>query len=118
MLKHESQFPRRWRIQFGRNPADRSLAVRGADSRRVHPTDCESRRRARAKREELERLAQFSSWHAEELSRIKIAEAEARRERESLQWAAQISTRAEEMLRALQRQEAEERSLAACGRIL
>ena len=65
--------------------------------------------RARAKREELERLAQFSTRHAEQLSRIKIAEAEARRERESLQWAARISTRAEEQLRALQHREAEER---------
>ena len=65
--------------------------------------------RARAKREELERLAQFSSRHAEQLSRIKIAEAEARRERESLEWAARISTRAEEKLRALQQREAEER---------
>jgi hypothetical protein len=65
--------------------------------------------RARAKREELERLAQLSSHHAEELSRIEIAETEARRERESLQWAARISTRAEEKLRALQQKEAEER---------
>ena len=64
--------------------------------------------RARAKREELERLAQFSSWHAEELSRIKAAEVEARRERESLEWAARFSTRAEEMLRALRQKEAEE----------
>ena len=66
--------------------------------------------RAKAKREELERLAQFSSHHAGELSRIKVAEAEARREREALEWAAQISTRAEEKLRALQQREAEERT--------
>ena len=65
--------------------------------------------RARAKREELERLARFSSSHAEELSRIKIAEADTLRERESLEWAARISTRAEEKLQTLQQQEAEER---------
>ncbi|MBI3837461.1 MAG: AHH domain-containing protein [Planctomycetia bacterium] len=64
---------------------------------------------ARAKREELERLAQFSSRHADELRRLQAAEAEARHKREILEWAAGISTRAEEKLRALQRKEAEER---------
>jgi hypothetical protein len=64
---------------------------------------------ARATREELERLAEFSSKHAEELRRLQSAEAEARRQRELLEWAAGISTHAEEKLRALQRKEAQER---------
>ncbi len=64
---------------------------------------------ARARREELERLAQFSTRHAEELRRLKAAETQARHEREVLEWAAQISTRSEEKLRALQRKETEER---------
>lgn len=66
-------------------------------------------KKSRAAREELERLAQFSSRHAEELRKLEAAEAKARHDRELLEWAAQISTRAEEKLRALQRQEAEER---------
>ena len=65
--------------------------------------------RARAKREELERLAQFSPRHAEELRRLKATEAEARHDREVLEWAAKISTHAEEKLQAFQREEAEER---------
>lgn len=65
--------------------------------------------KARADREELERLAQFSSRHAEELRGLHAAEAEARHDREILEWAAGISTRAEEKLRALQRKEAESR---------
>ena len=65
--------------------------------------------RTRAKREELERLAQFSPRHAEELRRLKTAEVEARRAREVLEWAAGISTHAEEKLRTLERKEAEER---------
>jgi hypothetical protein len=40
--------------------------------------------KARAEREELERLAQFSSRHAQELRRLQTAEAEARRKRELL----------------------------------
>jgi hypothetical protein len=65
--------------------------------------------RAQAKREELERLAQFSTEHAEKLRALESAEAEARRERENLEWAASISPRAEGILRALERKEAEER---------
>jgi hypothetical protein len=64
---------------------------------------------ARAKREELERLAQFSSRHAGELRSLQAAEAQARHDRELLEWAAQISTECERKLRPLQRQEAEER---------
>jgi hypothetical protein len=44
--------------------------------------------KARAKREELERLAQLSSRHAEELRGLQAAEAEARHDREILEWAA------------------------------
>ena len=66
--------------------------------------------KARANREELERLAEYSSRHAEELRRLQATEAEARHDRELLEWAAQISTRAEEKLRALQRKEAQERA--------
>ena len=65
--------------------------------------------RAKARREELERLALFSSRHAQELRDLQAAEAEARRDRELLEWAAGISTRAEAQLRALQRREAEQR---------
>jgi hypothetical protein len=64
---------------------------------------------SRGKREELERLAQFSTRHAEELRRLQAAEAKARHEREILEWAAGISTHAEEKLRALRCKEAEER---------
>ena len=64
---------------------------------------------ARAKRAELEKLAQFSSRHADELSRLRYVEAEARHDRELLEWAAQISTEAEDKLRALQQKEASER---------
>lgn len=65
--------------------------------------------KAKAHRAELERVAQFSFRHAQELRNLQAAEAEARRDRELLEWAAQISTRAEDKLRALQRKEAEER---------
>ena len=65
--------------------------------------------KAKAHREELERLSRFSSRHAEELRKLESAEAEARRDRERWEWAARISTRAAEELRALQRKEAEER---------
>jgi hypothetical protein len=64
--------------------------------------------KALAERRELERLARFSSSHAEALCRLRTAEAEARRDRELLEWAAQISTEAEDKLRALQHKEAEE----------
>jgi hypothetical protein len=70
--------------------------------------------KSRAEREELQRLAEFSSRHAEELRRLQAAQAEARHDREILEWAAQISTEAADKLRALQRQEAEERE--ACRR--
>ena len=65
--------------------------------------------RARARREELERLAQSSRHHAEELSRLQRAEAEALRERELLEFAAAISSTAESRLKALLREEAAER---------
>lgn len=70
--------------------------------------------RSRAEREELQRLAPFSSRHAEELRRLQAAEAEARHDREVLEWAAQISTEAADKLRALRCKEAEERE--ACRR--
>jgi hypothetical protein len=63
----------------------------------------------KAKREELERLAQFSSRHAEELRRLQSAEADARRQRELLEWAAPFSTECENKLRKLLREEAEAR---------
>ncbi len=65
--------------------------------------------RARDKREEMERLAQFSSHYAEELRRLESAEAEARRNRELLEWAAKISPRAEAKLAAIVREETEQR---------
>ncbi len=67
------------------------------------------RARARARREELERLAEFSVRHAEELRKLDAAEAQARHDREVLEWAAGISERAADKLRALQRKEAAER---------
>ncbi len=66
-------------------------------------------RKARAEREELQRLALFSTRHADELRKLEAAEAAARHDREILEWAAGISTEAEAKLRALQRKEAEER---------
>lgn len=65
--------------------------------------------KARAAREELERLAQWSSRHAEELRKLEAAEAQARHDREILEWATGISARAAEKLRALQRKETEDR---------
>jgi len=65
--------------------------------------------KARAEREELERLAQFSSSHAEALHRLDAAEAEARHERELLEWAAKISTDCERKLHAIEQREAVER---------
>jgi hypothetical protein len=65
--------------------------------------------RARARREELERLARFSSHHADELRRLEKAEHEARHERELLEFAAKISDRAAAKLNAILRNEAEER---------
>lgn len=65
--------------------------------------------RARARREELERLAMYSSRQADELRQLDVAEAKARHDREILEWAAGISTRAQEQLRNSQRNEAEER---------
>ena len=62
-----------------------------------------------SKREELERLAQFSSRHAEELRKLQSDEITEADNRELLEWAAQISTRTEDTLRALQWKEAEER---------
>ncbi len=64
--------------------------------------------KANTQREELARLAHFSSRHAEELRRVQAAEREARRERELLEWAAQISTEAQDKLRAIQRIETQE----------
>jgi hypothetical protein len=66
-------------------------------------------RRARAARERLQYLAQFSTRHADELRRLEAAEAEARRKREVLEWAASVSDEAADKLRALQRKEADER---------
>jgi hypothetical protein len=66
-------------------------------------------RRARAAREELERLARFSRRHAEQLRKLESADARARHDREILEWAARISTRAAGELRALERREADER---------
>jgi len=65
--------------------------------------------RAKAEREDLERLAQYSSSHAEALSRLQAADAKARDEREALEWAAKISTDCERKLRALEEREAAER---------
>jgi hypothetical protein len=65
--------------------------------------------RAQAKREELTRLAEYSSRHADELRQLEAAEAQARQERESLEWAAQICDEATGKLRAIERKEAEER---------
>ncbi len=65
--------------------------------------------KARAEREELERLARFSSRHAEQLRRLQADEKAARRNCEILEWAARISTDAEKRLRSVVRQETEER---------
>ena len=65
--------------------------------------------KARAKREELERLAPSSARHAEELRTLQATEAAARNDRKLWEWCARISTRAEETLLAMQRKEAAER---------
>src|SRR5262245_59954238 len=54
-----------------------------------------------AGREQLERLAGFSSTHDEELSRIRETEAQDRRQRENLEWCAKFSTESESKLRNL-----------------
>jgi hypothetical protein len=64
---------------------------------------------SRAKREQLEWLAQISSRHEDQLRRSSSAEAEARREREQLEWLAKISTVHDSKLRTLLREEAESR---------
>lgn len=64
---------------------------------------------AKAQREELGRLAQFSFRPAMELRGLQAAEPEARHHRELLEWAAQISTEAKDKLRALQQNEAQDR---------
>jgi hypothetical protein len=64
---------------------------------------------AKSRRAELERLAQFSSRHAQAMRELQASEAQARRDRELLEWAAGISTEAERKLRTLQRKETEER---------
>jgi hypothetical protein len=65
--------------------------------------------KARADCEELERLAQFSTRHAQELHRLQATEAQALHDREVLEFAAQISTQAAGKLRANERKEVEER---------
>ena len=65
--------------------------------------------RARTKREELERLAQYSPNHAEQLRRLRRAEDDARNEQELLEFAVKISPRAEATLAALVREETAER---------
>jgi hypothetical protein len=57
---------------------------------------------AHAKREQLELLAPISTWHANELRRQLIGEAEVNRQREQLQWLAEISARHECELQAIQ----------------
>ncbi len=64
---------------------------------------------ARAKREQLEWLAQFSTEHESQLRSLLRQEAEARRKREQLAWLAQISTEHERKLRRLLGEEAEAR---------
>jgi hypothetical protein len=59
-------------------------------------------------RQELKRLAEFSTRHAEQLQKLKLTEAEARRDRELLEWCAEFSTDAADELRELQRKEARE----------
>jgi hypothetical protein len=56
-------------------------------------------KKARAERQELERLAQLSTRHAEELRKIEAAEDAARHSREVLEWAAQISASGGTILR-------------------
>jgi hypothetical protein len=65
--------------------------------------------KAAVERAELERLAQFSSFHAEALSRLNREQTEARHRRELLEWAAKISDGAVAELRAIERKEAAER---------
>jgi hypothetical protein len=66
--------------------------------------------RARAERAKLERLAQLSTRHEEELRSLQAQEAKARHERALLEWLAEISTEAEAKLRELQRRENDERA--------
>jgi hypothetical protein len=82
-----------------------SQAIQGKPIPRIISPEAQ----ARAKRDELEQLAQFSSRHAEELRRLQAADAEARRDRELLEWSAQISTECESKLRTLLWEEAESR---------
>src|SRR5262249_8017974 len=63
----------------------------------------------RAKRDQLERLAPFSSRHAEELRSVREIEAKDRRGRQNLEWCAQFSTDSETKLRKVLMEEAEAR---------
>ena len=74
--------------------------------------------RARAKAPELERLAPYSSRHADELRQLKAAEAKAAHDREVLQWAAGISTTAANKLCAVEQGSRRARSLAPRGTVL
>lgn len=57
--------------------------------------------KALTERQELERLARFSSRHADGLRSLKVAESDTRRDRQRLGWCAQFSTESEAKLRNL-----------------
>ena len=71
------------------------------------PSASQAEADARAKREQLEWLAQISPEHESQLRSLLGAEAEARRQRKQLEWLAQISTEHEGKLRSLLQAEAE-----------
>jgi hypothetical protein len=85
-----------------RNEASLSQAHLSTPTSSAHSPEA----KADAKRQQLHRLAAYSSRHAEELRNLQAAQAQASQRRELLEWTAQISTRAEEKLRALQTMEA------------
>ena len=65
--------------------------------------------RAQAEREQLEWLAEISDAHAEQLGKLRSAEAAARRQRELLEWLATISDEHSAKLRRILREEADAR---------
>ena len=78
------------------------------------PNPASAQAEARAKREQLEWLASFSTEHEAQLGRLQSEEAEARHQRELLQWLATFSTEHEHELRRLQAREAEASDAQAC----
>ncbi len=87
------------------NPPSESWLFAQAIQGKPIPVIVRPEARERARREELRRLATYSSRHAEQLRRLEAADAEARHEREQLELAATYSPQAEARLNEILRRE-------------